>query len=175
MRCLEIRINHVLLQTPRVIRVSLGDHSWMDKKYKFVTVSKIVVHPDFVITPDYMGWDYAVLTLTKPVQFSHKVQSICLPASGLKDYSGLQATITGWGLQNYTDYGRPPKRLRVTNVTIISNTECQGAWDKWETGFNVTEENICTWDQGTRGACRGDSGGPLFVKENTRCCINAQH
>ena len=142
----------------------------MDKKYKFVTVSKIVVHPDFVITPHYMGWDYAMLTLTKPIQFSHKVQPICLPSSALKDYSGLQATITGWGLQNYTDYGRPPKRLRVTNVTIISNTECQVAWDKWEKGFNVTEENICTWDQGTRGACRGDSGGPMFVKENTRCC-----
>ena len=72
-----------MLQTPRVIRVSLGDHSWMDKKYKFVTVSKIVVHPDFVITPDYMGWDYAILTLTKPVQFSHKIQPICLPESDL--------------------------------------------------------------------------------------------
>ena len=68
-------------------------------------------------------------------------------------------------IQSYAEYGRPPRRLRVANVTIMSNTDCQVAWAEV---FNVTEENICTWDQGNRGACRGDSGGPLFIKENTR-------
>ena len=88
------------VQTPRAIRVSLGDHSWTDRQFKFVTVSRIVLHPDFVMTDTYMGWDYAVLTLTRPVHLSHKVQPICLPASrGTGDYSGQLGTITGWGIQ----------------------------------------------------------------------------
>ena len=163
---------------PSFIRVSLGDQNWNDTEFKFVTLSKFLIHPNFILAPDLHQYDVAILTLSEKIKFSNKVSPICLPSS-VGDYAGEMGTITGWGqvdvpfdedkhqLVNndslgswspltYTfPKGYIPVELQVANSRIISNEECLGR-----------EVDICSIIPAT--TCPGDSGGPLFITESDR-------
>ena len=82
------------LKYPQYLRVSVGDHNWEDEEFKFVTLLKILIHPNY--SPNDYLYDVAILTLSERIEFSNKVSAICLPSSG-GDYAGEMGTVTGWG------------------------------------------------------------------------------
>ena len=167
------RLKNFLLKYPWYIRVSIGDHHLKDDKFKYVTVSKIILHPEL--------HDVAIFTLSQRIlQFNKKISPICLPDNdGSKDYSSETGQVTGWGV-NVNNYREPKpyespasldyfeetaslvNELQVANVTIISDGTC----DELARGQGKErfEEEICTLEQGS--TCQGDSGGPLFLRES---------
>ena len=59
------------LRHPQFLRVSVGDHNWKDEEFKFVTLSKILIHPNH--SPDDYLYDVAILTLSERIELSNKV------------------------------------------------------------------------------------------------------
>ena len=160
------------LKYPQYLRVSVGDHNWKDEEFKFVTLSKILIHPNY--SPDDYLYDVAILTLSERIEFSNKVSAICLP-SGVGDYAGELGTVTGWGQvdvpfdedNHHLDHTGTylPHELQVANSSIISNEECQERpmFANWR---NISESEICSMTPGS--TCQGDSGGPIFIMESER-------
>ena len=146
------------MEHPWYMRVSLGDHNWRDKKFKFVTLSNIVVHPE--------EWDVAIFTLSKKINFSNKISPICLPATD-DDHAGRLAVITGWGFtkDNFIPNVHPqppqPPELHVANVTIMSDGECAEQLRQLEDYLRSQE--MCSIEFGS--TCNGDSGGPLVCPD----------
>ena len=68
---------------------------------------RIHLHPSFnddTYLKDFNGSDVAVLTLASPVQYSHKIKSVCLPANPGQDYGGSVAVAAGFGHGDKDDY-----------------------------------------------------------------------
>ena len=84
-------------------------------------VDKIVVNPeyDFVIKEN----DLALLQLPRPVDFAANptIRPVCLPADSSQDYSGLTATVAGWGRQSYGGQASP-----VLKVNFFSQIKSRG-------------------------------------------------
>ena len=158
---------------PQEIRVTLGafkliDHDEDEEGKNQVTISKIIVHPD------YEGLshknDFAILSLSESISFNYKIQPICLPATFI--HKGA-ATVTGWGFDHlsykHTELSSP--FLKRTNVSILSDRECKfNYFDDWlDMGDGIGHSKFCAWDKDKAWkTCRGDSGGPLAVTENKR-------
>ena len=162
----QVLLYDFIMEHPWYMRVSLGDHNWKDKKFKFVTLSNIVVHPE--------EWDVAIFTLSKKINFSNKISPICLPAMD-DDHAGRLAIITGWGFtkDNFIPNVHPqppqPPELHVANVTIMSDGECAEQLRQLEDYLRSQE--MCSIEFGS--TCNGDSGGPMFLEEFNRYCIKS--
>ncbi|XP_042856592.1 serine proteinase stubble-like [Penaeus japonicus] len=118
----------------------------------------------YVIHPEYNEMTYnndiALIHLDKPISLTDYagIKPVCLP-SPVADFTGRNATVTGWGKLSYT--GAQPEIAREITFPIRTRQECEEAF-----GRHVTEHMICAGvASGGRDACKGDSGGPLTVQE----------
>lgn len=111
--------------------------------------------------------DIALLKLCCKVHFSNFVRKACLAQAGDEEYyrQGTNCFVAGWGgTVKKTDLGvlnlKPSTSLQQAEVPIADIEVCK------DSTRHVVEDTIfCAGDgTGTKGACRGDSGGPLFCK-----------
>ena len=67
----------------------------------------------------------AVVTLASPVQYSHKIKPVCLPASPGQDYGGNIAVAAGFGRAERID-GREKSQdeLMKKTQTLVPDREC---------------------------------------------------
>ena len=140
---------------PSQIKVHLGEHN-IDTTLGS-DVAEVIKHSRY--NSATVDNDYAILRLSQPVSFTDKVSPACLPDEREKTYLGANATATGWGI---TGSGSIANTLQEADVTVISNAVCDNYYRK-----PITKNMICTVGTG-EGACKGDSGGPLTVRENGR-------
>ena len=140
----------------------VGDTS-LDEEYEAnsftVDVATIKMHPDYSNSTGQN--DIAVLELVEPVSLTEypNIKPACLPEAGAL-FPG-EAIVTGWG----TDALRSPKTayLNEVGVTVFADGDC-GAMNS-----EMTEDMICAGlKEGGKGACEGDSGGPLIAADPAR-------
>ena len=112
-----------MLLTPKV-QVLLGEHDTSDNVADRHNISAITPHPRYNETT--ADFDFAIITLAAPVNFSAAVAPICLPGAEASLYTGETATITGWG--HTSSGGAPSPSLLETNVTVISNENCTSSY-----------------------------------------------
>ena len=143
---------------PSQIKVHLGEHN-IDTTWGS-DVAEVIKHYHYNTAT--LDNDYAILRLSQPVSFTNSVSPACLPDNWKKTYNGVSATATGWGK---TDWGGVANTLQEADVTVISNAVC----DNYYPG-PITKNMICTVGTG-EGACIGDSGGPLTVREHGRHAV----
>lgn len=67
--------------------------------------------------------DIAILTLDQKVPFSKGIKPVCLPAPGSRQFSGLTATVVGWG--SLRENGPQPSVLQEVTLPIWTNSECK--------------------------------------------------
>lgn len=84
-------------------------------------VQRITFHPDFLstnldgLTMSVSCNDIAILELSEPLQWTDRIQPICLPDVKFREQKGGTATVAGWGRWG-TAGGSLSTWLRTTNV-----------------------------------------------------------
>lgn len=113
---------------------------------QLIPAASVVIHPDYKAQGDEIApHDIAVLKLKSAAPNNY--EPIALAARSAKLEPGTQVLLAGYGI---TELGRDSGTLRYTMATY-TGTDAQGRLqinDPWR-----------------RGACSGDSGGPLFHEE----------
>ncbi|XP_032671248.1 chymotrypsin-1-like [Odontomachus brunneus] len=97
--------------------------------------------------------DIALLTLASPISFTSQQSAVPLASM---DYANGQnrAMISGWG--QLGKWSNMPTMLQYVDVTMLSHDACQKAHP------DTSSKQICTFNSYGKGACMGDSGGPLI-------------
>jgi len=143
--------------------VMVGSNDMMGMDGQFFMIEKIIMHPGYNAE---LGNDVALIKVRRDIEFSKKVQPVCLAKDKKKDYTGKMATVTGWGgTKGYNPGQKAPEQpaqyiMKETKVKVLKDSEemCNAA-----TGGDKATR-FCAWAKNT-GSCQGDSGGPLTVVE----------
>lgn len=125
------------------------------KKGRRIGVKRIYVHPEYFNSKHEKTPDIALIELESDVS----LEPIDL-YEGNESLEGETATVIGWGAlaSNGTQY---PLDLMQANIPIVSNGECNAAYDGIITGYEL----CAGYPQGGTDTCSGDSGGPIMILE----------
>ncbi|XP_045501892.1 chymotrypsin-2-like [Colias croceus] len=119
-------------------------------------VTKIINHEDY--NPGTISDDISLLKIAGEISFNSKVALIALPDEPTQP--NTDSVLTGWGAFN--NARTKPDKLQVLYVQIIPVQECKEVLEKQYRKYPVsTKNNVCTLKERGKGACFGDSGGPL--------------
>ncbi|XP_050408876.1 chymotrypsin-like serine proteinase isoform X1 [Patella vulgata] len=141
------------------LRVVLGilrlDH--VDETEQILSLSSLVIHPEYDGEADGSPNDFAVLRLSGTANTASSAISIIDMADKGDDFTGEECTLSGWG--RLSGGGALPNTLQWVNMKQISNAQC--AVDMTDvTGGKIGPGHICV-SQADTSACNGDSGGPM--------------
>jgi len=135
-------------------------------------IEEFIIHDDYKTSynKERQDWkffnDIAIIKLQHPVEFKNGFNPICLP-----DFTEIDNLfVYGLGLQDRHGRLVEPQYMHETQVTAISDQECQDYFDKtdYPAIFNKTL-TLCTRDiDSLAGPCNGDSGGPLSTRKYGR-------
>lgn len=123
-----------------------------------VAASGLIMHPDW--DPSLIRNDVGVVIMPNeiPMQNSFIRPAILPTAEDSSDFSGELGVVSGWGV--FADsIGTSSDVLRFVYDNIMTNTLCTIRFP----GV-IQASNICVTGTNGRGACSGDSGGPLTVQ-----------
>lgn len=144
---------------PGTFRVKAGILNLSQSSGQTIDVDRFIVHPKYNggVNPN----DIALMKLAKPLELNEGVQIIRLAS---EDYTG-ESTISGWGSISTTNNPNYPDTLQTAKLNAISYQDCANALTKlFGTSYPMDKiSNVCTLDSSNKGACSGDSGGPLTI------------
>lgn len=131
-------------------------------------VARIIPHPDYRCNKK--SNDVALLKTARQLRWSTGLQPACLPNSPAQDFSGTSATVAGWGFTHEDrEKGSRPSILQKTEVTVVTNDECNSWYRSQGSKIKVIPTQMCAGHEvGGRDSCWADSGGPLMVRDDRR-------
>ncbi|CAL4144117.1 unnamed protein product, partial [Meganyctiphanes norvegica] len=118
-----------------------------------ITRSNIITHGGF--TNETLSHDIAIVRLPEEVTLSNIIQPICIGTNQQIPFGG-KATASGWGL--LSPDGDAPNILHDVQLDVLPDGS---------PSCGDSKQFICTYTPG-KDTCRGDSGGPLMVKEGNQ-------
>ncbi|XP_050957605.1 uncharacterized protein LOC127158567 [Labeo rohita] len=122
-------------------------------------VDQIVIHPEY--NPKNFDNDIALVKLSSSVTFNEYISPVCLAATGSTFAEGTESWITGWGELNFGS-NLFPAILQEVKVPVVSNTYCKSVY-----GSAFRDSMMCAGPtEGGKGACIGDGGGALVIKDS---------
>lgn len=141
-----------------VIKVVAGSINLNSPKSEH-NVAKIIVHEKY---DPFDSWknDIALLKVTTPFKTSATLGHVPLPPKGHVVKANDVAVVSGWG--STRQGGSTVTKLQRVNIFIVDQDECRNMHKGF--GFKIHPTHVCAYDpQAKKGACHGDSGGPLTV------------
>ena len=100
------------------------------------------------------NWDYntlandiALIELPSPIEFNDWIKPSCLPTSGDTADEEELVTVTGWGKPSDSAGGISPVLRMVSDLPIISNSECNSYYGIVGDGI------VCIDTTGGKGSC----------------------
>jgi len=155
-----------------------GDTCLPDLQDFQISEQDVTVHPDYQKLIDQVHNDIALIRLPRPAVLNSAVQVVCLPLDaavaaaelGVGDLrAGLEGRypqVVGWGhthpLQwggDEEETGAPSSVQQRLAVPVLAEDQCNFGFS-----FSPTDSQICAGAEQGRDSCRGDSGGPLYLK-----------
>ncbi|XP_057380527.1 chymotrypsin-like elastase family member 2A [Daphnia carinata] len=146
-----------------LITIELGAHAMYPTSDAPVSrrISGLARHRSY--NRDKVLNDIGIFMLKVPVIYTNTMSPVCLPPAGTTDtYADKNAFIVGWGSLEYNPDLLPANVLQQVGVKIISNADCQTAYND----LQVTIENSVICVQTDNPTCWGDYGGPLLVRSS---------
>jgi len=128
---------------------------------KVTHASEIYIHHEYVRGKYVLRHDIAVIRLVEELSFNNYVGPVCLPDTKPWDRSETDWVIaSGFGTTS-PDRNAFPDTLQKVDLQYIPLDTCNDRM------YNLLkDEHLCAGDEtGDRDSCRGDSGGPLTVKD----------
>jgi trypsin len=117
------------------------------------------------IHPSYNGqrneaYDAAVLSLKRPVKGIQPIKLATASQNNLET-PGRKLTVAGWGLTKPKGKQTPP-RMREVSVPVVSDSRANRAYASFPPRWHYFPSLAVAAGEKGKGACFGDSGGPLF-------------
>ncbi|XP_036321476.1 chymotrypsin-2-like [Rhagoletis pomonella] len=113
-------------------------------------------HPSFSSSSLIIN-DIAVLKVTPPFNLGKSTLGTIALSGTARIGENVPVRLTGWGSLTPTGSSGLPEQLQVLDYRTVSNMECA------QQGFRITANELCALGERGRGACVGDSGGPLIT------------
>jgi secreted trypsin-like serine protease len=148
----------------RKLRIVVGPtalNSDQGQARKISSLSSISIHPRYQAGTSF-AYDAAVIELNRPVSLdSIKLATV---EQNWLEKPGRKAHIAGWGnefkqtppLELQPD--KYPNRIRKARVPLVSDARAQDTY-----GSSYVRSLMVAAGKADRGACYGDSGGPLWA------------
>jgi hypothetical protein len=128
--------------------------------------SSIRIHPDWDYSSVKYDADIAVLVLKNKITYGPYIQPACLPAPTTNVFN-TRGTVVGYGLtENTTTHENRPKFVEIAS---IENEDC--LWKNQIYHHIGSKRSFCAGDWNKK-ACRGDSGGGFYVKNDDTYTVN---
>jgi secreted trypsin-like serine protease len=143
---------------PNILRVVAGQHDRTDYTGTQISdVAGFTMHEQYNNGAASFANDIAILDLQAAISTGGNVALATLPPNNNDQFVGAGCTITGWGRTSSSN--TLPNILQQAPLSPISTSECQSRVGSIGT---IWANHICVYDSSNqRGACNGDSGGPL--------------
>ncbi|CAH1636862.1 unnamed protein product [Spodoptera littoralis] len=147
--------------TAQHFTIVLGSNALFSGGLRFIT-SDVVLHPHW--NPNTIANDIAVVRVNQ-ITFTASIRAIALPSGNelTNNFVGWYAQASGYGVTFHGDTIRDDQPISSVIAPVISNNECRLVF-----GNFISDSIICTSGQAGKGACGGDSGGPVVVNSNNR-------
>jgi hypothetical protein len=102
------------------------------------------------------------LRLSEDAPIGKDVYPAQLPKDDFDQFIGRNVQIGGWGKLGKESDGLPT----FTETTVVSNSECDKIWSKWDYSNRISDELLCTDVSDSARSVSGDSGGKYKRNEN---------
>jgi len=148
------------------LKLQLGDwniYSKADGAHVVRTVSAVKYHKGF--SQKHLRNDIALLIMDKPVQYTNRIQPVCLHTGNPSvDTGSMQADVAGWGA--LSEGGKQPSDLRAVSVRVLTRGQCR---QKYSGNANkISDGMVCAGSDNGEDSCQGDSGGPLTIDSRSQ-------
>ncbi|XP_033229489.1 mite allergen Der p 3-like [Belonocnema kinseyi] len=149
----------VVGQEPYYIKVVAATLKLSEPKVKR-EIERIIVHKGYDSKNSWKN-DIALLKVKIPFKISDELKTVLLPKSNLIISENQKAVVSGWGSLKFGGYA--PDHLQRADLVISGQEFCREAYK--EENLSIHDSQICAFDPDVKkGACHGDSGGPLTVE-----------
>jgi len=148
------------------IRLGLYNQAKRDEDGEQVlSVSETHLHPKY--RKGVFDYNFALLKLSSPVQFTDHISPICLPNQDEElPAAGTDLFVTGWGLTDGSVKDSYSQTLKQVNVPVVSNAVCKSAMSGSSPSFKESNMFCAGPKKVGKGFCQNDSGSPAVVKGN---------
>ncbi|CAL4118785.1 unnamed protein product [Meganyctiphanes norvegica] len=158
---------------PEEVTVTVAEHNInsINDDIKGVTdridVIRIIRHPKYCHSNVEMDNDIALLRLAEVLALDDipEIGYVCLPGSPFDNFSGMKATVSGWGYkeEDFDERDHTDLAYKLQEVNFKIHPDCSD----YPNQKDITQNMLCAGDEeGHKDACGGDSGGPLSVENN---------
>lgn len=150
--------------SPGYVNVLLGKHDLTaDNERGSVkkSVYEIVIHPDWDFNSEKFDADIAIVVLYEAVEFTSKIQPVCLPGISYKDVTGV-GTVVGWGKSEHSGGEAYSPRPSAVNIPAVNGTHCYTTED--QLAMVSSNRAFCAGHvQRGISPCLGDSGSGFYI------------
>ncbi|XP_043583404.1 chymotrypsin-2-like [Bombus pyrosoma] len=142
-------------QEPSQVQVITGTKNLNGSPTFVHQAVKFIVHTKYSPSNNWIN-DIALIKVNKPFETGPQLNFVPLPQANQNIPDNARAIVSGWG--RIREYGPVSTTLKKAIIYITNQSTCKNAYR------TIYDTQICANDPKTvKGACNGDSGGPLTV------------
>lgn len=106
--------------------VRAGSTYW-DRGGFLAAIDQVIQHHSYQFARNEHDYDFALLKLKGPLQFTSSIKPVSLPEQNENFNSGLNTIISGWGARKENDKQKP-RELHAANIRTLDYQTCTNTY-----------------------------------------------
>ncbi|XP_033351311.1 chymotrypsin-2-like [Bombus vosnesenskii] len=137
------------------VKIISGTKNLSDSPTSVHQAVKFIVHDEYNPSDSWIN-DIALIKVNKPFEIGPQLNYVPLPEANRNIPDNSRAIVSGWG--RIRENGPLSTTLKKATIYITNQNTCKNAYRR------IYDTQICASNpKSEKGACNGDSGGPLTV------------